>query len=67
MSNYQKGRRVEYEVAQVFKNAGWTVTRAASSKGPFDLIATKITVENEKKVYFVVLMQVKSEKLPSTQ
>lgn len=59
MSNYVSGRRAEYEASKIFKEAGWTVTRAASSKGPFDLVATKITSKNTKTVYLLCLMQVK--------
>lgn len=61
MSNYQKGRRAEYEVKEIFEKAGWQVTRAASSKGPWDLIAVKITSVNRKRVFIVALMQVKSK------
>ena len=55
VSNYGKGRRFEYEVAQLFEANGFIVTRAASSKGPWDLVAVKKTPQNEKKVYLVVV------------
>ena len=55
MSNYGKGRRFEYEVAQLFEANGFIVTRAASSKGPWDLVAVKETPQNEKKVYLLVV------------
>ena len=61
MSRYAKGRNVEYEVKKIFEKEGWIVTRAAASKGPFDLVATKITKSKRKTVYMVCLMQVKSK------
>ncbi len=54
----QKGRRYEIEVKEIFEQAGYVVTRAAASKGPFDLICTKFTEEN-KKICFVAFIQCK--------
>ena len=39
MSGYAKGRRAEYRAKRILESAGYTVTRAASSKGAADLIA----------------------------
>ncbi len=36
---YQKGRRVEYQLANELREQGWTVIRSAGSKGPADLVA----------------------------
>jgi Holliday junction resolvase len=38
-SNYHKGRRREYRVQAILERAGYMTTRAASSKGPADVIA----------------------------
>jgi len=40
MSNYRKGRRLEYMVKRLFEARGWTVFRCAGSK-PLDLVAFK--------------------------
>ncbi len=53
-----KGKRYEHEVKAIFEEAGYTVTRAAASKGPFDLICTKFTEEN-RKICFVAFVQCK--------
>ena len=55
VSNYTKGRNFEHEVKHLFEANGYIVTRAASSKGPWDLVATKETPQNEKKVYLLVV------------
>jgi len=39
MSNYFKGRRIEYEAKQLLETLGYTVCRTAGSHSPFDLIA----------------------------
>lgn len=62
MNRYQKGRRYEYEVKWLFEQAGYEVTRASSSKSPFDLVCTKLTDDN-KKVAFVAFIQCKVSKL----
>jgi Holliday junction resolvase len=54
--NYVTGRRKEYEVKQMLEKAGFAATRAAGSKGVFDIIAY-----NSKVVRFI---QVKYEKSP---
>lgn len=60
IKKYAKGRAIEYEVKRIFEENGWIVTRSAASKGPWDLVAVKITPKNKKVVYMVCLMQVKS-------
>jgi Holliday junction resolvase len=62
MSNVSKGHDYEREVKKLFEREGYTVTRAASSNSPFDLVATKVTERNTKKTYYVVLMQQKIRK-----
>lgn len=42
-SNYELGRRYEYEVMELFRKAGYEITRTAGSHGTFDLIARKQT------------------------
>jgi Holliday junction resolvase len=37
--NYEKGRKAEYEAKKHLIMQGFVVTRAAGSKGPWDLIA----------------------------
>jgi len=62
MSNVSKGHDYEREVRELFQRDGYTVTRAASSNSPFDIIATKITERNIKRTYVVVLTQQKIRK-----
>ena len=38
---YAKGRRAEIRAKKELEADGWHVTRAAGSKGPFDLVAVK--------------------------
>lgn len=57
MSNYAAGRRVEWAVRDDLARNGYTVFRAAGSKGPADLIALK-----DGEVLFV---NVKRDTLPS--
>lgn len=58
--NYIKGRNHEYTVKHLLEKAGYTVTRAAGSHSPFDLIATRTTDQSE---YEVWLMQLKAKKV----
>ena len=53
-----KGRKYEHDVKHMFEQNGYIVTRAASSKGPWDLIAIKENGEN-KRIAFMVLVQCK--------
>lgn len=61
MSNVSKGHDYEREVKRIFEWNGYTVTRAASSNSPFDLVMTKIEPHN-KKVCFVAFVQCKIKK-----
>lgn len=63
MSNYSRGRELEYEVKKLFEEAGWSIVRGSSSKGNFadmkpDLIATRETRDN-KRTILLVLVQCK--------
>lgn len=40
-SNYRRGRDHEYAAKELFESHGYQVTRAASSKGPADLVACR--------------------------
>jgi Holliday junction resolvase len=62
MSNVSKGHNFEREVKKMWEGLGFNVTRAAASQSDYDLVATKITQNNIKKVYCVVLMQCKIKK-----
>lgn len=64
MTRYEKGKRYEHEVKELFENAGYEVTRSAASKSPFDLIAVKYTdppfgSSGNKKICFVAFIQCK--------
>lgn len=39
MKTYAKGRRAEHRAVEILETAGYAVTRAASSKGAFDVVA----------------------------
>src|SRR5262245_57930602 len=39
MANYRKGRRLEHRARKLLEDAGFSVVRAAGSKGPADLVA----------------------------
>jgi len=60
--SYHKGRDYEYEVKRMFEEAGYEVTRSASSHGIWDLTCVRLTLKN-KKVCFVALVQCKTEAL----
>lgn len=62
-TRYESGRAAEGLVRKIFQKEGWIVTRSAASKGPFDIIATKITPKNRYTIYYLVLMQVKKKKV----
>lgn len=40
-SNYRRGRSFEYTCAELWREKGYTVIRAAGSHGEFDLVAYK--------------------------
>lgn len=62
MTNYTKGVKLERDVIQIFKDAGFQAARTAGSHSPFDVILWKQTPENEK-VCFVAFVQCKVSKL----
>ena len=57
MSDYAAGRRVEYAVRDDLEANGYAVVRAASSKGPADLVAFKAGQ--------VLLVNVKRARVPA--
>ena len=73
--SYARGRALEYEIADLFRSAGYAVIRGSSSKGEFvvvdeqgqavrfkaDLIATRVGVMDRRVVY-MVLVQTKRMK-----
>ena len=66
MSNYSKGVTFEREVAKLFRDNGFDVLRAASSKGKLagfdcDVIVSKETKKNKFEIG-VALMQMKRSK-----
>ncbi|MFB3916092.1 MAG: hypothetical protein ACE14M_05150 [Terriglobales bacterium] len=66
MNTARKGRRLEHEIRQIFRDAGYSVMRGASSKGELcgcavDLIATRLTKDTDYTVY-VVGLQCKAKK-----
>ena len=61
-TNYEKGVRLEREVVNIFKKAGFEAVRTAGSKSPFDVILWKTTDQN-KKICFVAFVQCKVKKV----
>ena len=57
MANYHKGRRFEYQIAEILRQNGFEVIRAAGSHGLYDLVATKRTGKN---VYEIGMLQLKA-------
>ena len=55
--NYRKGRRAEWRSRALLVKQGYTVVRAAGSKGPFDLVAWNGTDG--------VLIQCKTDRWPT--
>lgn len=60
--NYERGVRLEREVVNLFKNAGYKAVRTAGSHSPFDVIIWKESKEL-KKICFVAFVQCKTEKM----
>ena len=71
MSHYSRGRGLEYEIAALFRSAGYSIIRGSSSKGEFalvnegvsfkaDLIASK--VGQDRRTIWMVLVQCKRRK-----
>lgn len=63
MTNYRKGRALEYEVIDLFKQAGWSVIRGAGSKGEVDGMKVDIQVSKRGTKYldtvYIALLQAK--------
>lgn len=60
MNTAAKGRSFEAEIRELFRNAGYSVIRGAASKGELfenkvDLVASRITRENEFKTYLTIV------------
>lgn len=67
MAKYHAGRRLEYEVKELFTSKGWSSIRGAGSKGEIDgykvdLVFSKRSAQHESIVY-LVLAQMKRHKL----
>ena len=67
MSNYSRGRELEYDVRGLVEAAGWSVIRGAGSKGEVDgmkadLVATRRGTKNQDTVWMVVF-QCKRERV----
>jgi Holliday junction resolvase len=58
--NYGKGVRLEREVIEIFKKAGYQATRTAGSHSPYDVILWKEGMNN--KICFVSFVQCKVTK-----
>ena len=66
MTNYERGVRLEREVQQIFKNAGYEAIRTAGSHSPYDVILIKYTKGpkgHNKKICFVSFVQCKVQKV----
>lgn len=62
INKYKKGVKLEREVVQIFKDAGYNAIRTAGSHSVFDVVLTKTTSENEK-ICFVAFVQCKVKKI----
>jgi len=65
VSRYARGRSLEYEVAALFRSAGYSIIRGSSSKGEVagfkvDLVASK--VGQDQRTVYIVVMQCKRKK-----
>ena len=58
--NYIRGVRLEREVVNIFKKAGYGATRTAGSHSPFDVIIWKES-PTLKKICFVAFVQCKTK------
>lgn len=56
--HYLRGRAFEYQIKKLLQDNGFTVTRAAGSHSPFDLIAVK----PGKEIWFSCFLQLKTYK-----
>ena len=59
--NYQRGVRLEHEVVNMFKDAGYNAQRTAGSHSEFDVIAWK-KEKSLNKICFIVFVQCKTKK-----
>ena len=55
MSNYRAGRDYEHEVAEMLRAHGYTVMRAAGSKGEYDLHARKVVQRGRRRDLWLAL------------
>lgn len=62
-TKYDRGRRAEWRLRDQLEAGGWTVIRAAGSKGPYDLVAFPRVNFNDDRV---VAIQVKTTSSPVT-
>ena len=60
--NYERGRRFEYEGMEIFKRAGYVVSRTAGSHSLFDVALIKMT-KDMKRIAHVAFVQCKTEKI----
>ena len=60
--NYERGRRFEYEVMEIFRKNGFTELRTAGSHSPFDVVLVKHTGDM-KRIAHVAFVQCKTEKI----
>ena len=63
--NYKRGVRLEREVVDIFKKAGYGVIRTAGSHSPWDVVLVKYTQGGGvdlKKICFVAFVQCKTKK-----
>ena len=59
--NYIRGVKLEREVVQIFKDAGYVAQRTAGSHSEFDVIAWKKD-KSLNKICFIVFVQCKTKK-----
>jgi Holliday junction resolvase len=59
-SNYNRGRRFEWELKRDLENDGFLVTRASGSHGVFDLIALK--EEHDESIAWLIQCKVTKNK-----
>ena len=59
--NYERGRRFEYEVMEIFRRAGFITLRTAGSHGFADVVLVKLGPSMDK-IAHVAFVQCKTEK-----
>jgi len=62
--NYLKGVKVEREIVNAFRKAGWNATRTAGSHSPVDVIAWRTKDTKIKDFLCHILYELKFERLP---